>query len=744
MRLSQIVVEVRDLTLTRVGTITAPWLDLRATIVHCGVGSWQLRLPADHDMAPALRTPGAGIVVTGETDVLLSGPVDCPVVEAGADEPSGLLTVTGATDDVLAADALAWPQPSNPDVATQAEGHDVRSGYAAHVMAGYVSANIGPAAPPARRGALARRLVVAPVAHLGPVVTRSARFDQLDALLTQVAAVAGMGWRIVQRGDDLVFETHPIDDRTATVRLSVRSGGLASQTVAVSAPGVTHVVVAGQGQLEERTLLLRTSTDSLAAAEAWGRQIERFKDQRQTDDLVELQQAADADLAGDGFTATNVAAVPSDQTAGMRYGVDWHEGDRVTVVVDGQETTALATSATLVADSAGVRTGITLGDPTGFDPQAATARRVEDTARRVAALEANAENGPATLGRIDASAITSGTLPPARIGDRSIARAKLLVPVPAGGNLVEDHQFAVNLTGGYWGVSPASWSAVTGLTATSVPPYPYPNGPTTAARLAAVAGTQTVRYGPGAARPPSDDGAVYRASVWVYATVAQPAGALYVGAQRQAATGAMGTASYSFGTTAAVPAGTWTKVVTNPYTMPIDTAALNPIVGVTTANAGGDVYFTDLQLVRGVDRSLVGARTAVQASTFATSWRAVTTTYRERLRFWQDLWGTWHARGAFENAATITVMAANTMWPTGTLPAGVPIPAYSISALAKLDISNVAAAACRFVVGGTTAGDYTIPAGQFGMQIHLNDAFQALNATAGRVVVTVEDLSWTW
>lgn len=132
----------------------------------------------------------------------------------------------------------------------------------------------------------------------------------------------------------------------------------------------------------------------------------------------------------------------------------------------------------------------------------------------------------------------------------------------------------------------------------------------------------------------------------------------------------------------------------------------------------------------------------VLASTFATGWRQPVATYREKLRFWRDVYGTWHARGTVDNSATVTSLVMNLQYILGTLPTGVPTPAYSVACIARLDISNRAAAQCRFVVYGTALGDFTSgTAGRFGFQVP-DDDYTGINSTAGNVRIVVEDLSW--
>lgn len=388
MRLSDITVEVRDKTLKRWGMIDPDLLVLEGTVRHCGVGSWKLTLPADHELVPLLRTPGSGIIITGPRDVLWSGPTTNPALAISADDPHGTVTITGETDDAILADALAWPTPG---AAISAQGgHDNRSGKAETVMRAYVNANVGPGGQAVRRGLLAQKLTLAPDLGRGITVAKSARFPVLADLLTEIATVAGLGWRVVQRGEVLVFEVYQIADRSRFVRFDIANGSLSSQSVEQSPPEQTHVIVGGQNDLADRTLVERTTPASLAGMVEWGRRRERFRDQRQTDDLLELQQAGDEILAESGFTATAVKALPSDDQT-MLYGVDWSEGDRVTVVVDGQETTSTVTAVSLSVGTKGVRVGADIGDVSGFDPTSSMVRRVEDTAARVSQLERSAE-----------------------------------------------------------------------------------------------------------------------------------------------------------------------------------------------------------------------------------------------------------------------------------------------------------------------------------------------------------------
>ncbi|WP_367997487.1 siphovirus ReqiPepy6 Gp37-like family protein [Streptomyces sp. GMY02] len=389
MKLADLTVEVRDKTLTRIGLIRPEDLAFEVANAFNNVGTWKLTMASEHPLASALRTPGAGLIVTGPGDVLISGPVVSSQYAATPEDRRGSIVFDGVSDSVILADILAWPQPSNPDVTTQAAGHDERTGPAETLMHAYVSANCGPLAPAARRKA---GLIMGVDQGRGPVISKSARFPTLGELLTAIAVVADLGFRIVQRGSQLVFETYQVIDRTKEVRLDVLAGSLAGQRVSVSTPGATRVIVAGQGAQVDRTFVPVDNTTSVGAEEDWGRRIERFVDQRNTDNLDELTQAGNEVLADEGFTATAVQAVPvEDSTA--EFGVDWGLGDRVTVIAGGEELTAPVTGMVIKANDSGFQAGALLGDPNAFDPNSASGQRSQSTEQRVSALERTSEGG---------------------------------------------------------------------------------------------------------------------------------------------------------------------------------------------------------------------------------------------------------------------------------------------------------------------------------------------------------------
>lgn len=382
MELADLTVEVRDRTLARLGQILPADLDFEIEDRHNNVGTWRITLPADHEMADPLREPGAGIIVIGpDGSELFSGPTVKPETAMSPMDLGGTVTIEGVSDTVILADMLAWPTPTSDTMEGQVDSHDVREGPAETLMHEYVNVNVGPGAPASRRD---ERLTMGANLARGPIKKKSARFPVLGSLLSELGVLGALGFRVIQRGSVLRFETFQVVDRSDTIRLDIRNGTLAGQKVAISAPTVTHVIVAGQGEGVDRAFLLASTPDSLAAGLAWGRRIESWVDQRQTDDPDEYQQKADEVLEEGGYSGLAMQVVPmDDESSDMLYLTHWGMGDQVTVVLEARELTALVTGYKLRADEA----GFWLGAVIGIDSVGAT----NTIASRVSALERNAE-----------------------------------------------------------------------------------------------------------------------------------------------------------------------------------------------------------------------------------------------------------------------------------------------------------------------------------------------------------------
>ena len=101
MNVSELTVEVRDKNLNRLGQVLHGELTLQGAEQFNNVGTWTLEIPYDHPLAPALRAPGGGIIVTGPNDVLFSGPmIDYASISSKSD-PSGTLTMESVTPSTV-------------------------------------------------------------------------------------------------------------------------------------------------------------------------------------------------------------------------------------------------------------------------------------------------------------------------------------------------------------------------------------------------------------------------------------------------------------------------------------------------------------------------------------------------------------------------------------------------------------------------------------------------------------------
>ena len=192
MRVQDLIVEVRDSTLTRVGQIQAQDL-VGATFVvrYNNVGYWSISLPHGHSLGELLRLPGYGILLTGPSgERIISGPTLSAKLTQTQDNTEGTWEIIGASDDIILSERLAYPTPSNADVTLQTSGYDIRTGPAETVIKNYVDANIGPSAAAARK---ISNLTIETDEGRGSTVYANARFNTLQELIYDLAQVGGIG-----------------------------------------------------------------------------------------------------------------------------------------------------------------------------------------------------------------------------------------------------------------------------------------------------------------------------------------------------------------------------------------------------------------------------------------------------------------------------------------------------------------------------------------------------------------------
>lgn len=391
MRLDDLTLEVRDRTLKRVGQVTPAHLDLKGRVRWSAVGEWTITLPGNHGMVPHLSTPGSGIILLGPDgtadNVILSGPTRTPSRVRNRANPDGTYTFSGVTDEIVLAGALAAPDTAAGLVGPASTTNDVRTGLTEALMVAYVRANLVPGVAHASRvRGLRQYLTTQAVIGRGVAQQKSPRFQNLLELLQEMVAFdPALGFRVVQVGAALQFQVLDSRDRSKFVRFDVENGTVTSEEVQVQGPVVTDALVAGQGEGTARTIIRRQTADSILAEVEWGVPFERFVDQRDTDDVTELQQSGDETLL-EGIGGTAVKMVPSDDTT-MEVGKDWRAGDVVTTVVAGTEAVARVTEVAISANSAGVMAGAALGDVSGFTVKDAESTTIATLDQRVSNLE---------------------------------------------------------------------------------------------------------------------------------------------------------------------------------------------------------------------------------------------------------------------------------------------------------------------------------------------------------------------
>lgn len=386
MLITDLVVEVRDPNLNRVGQLMPT--DLVGSVFvsrYNNVGSWQVRLANGSPMADVLRQAGYGIIVTGPSGVIISGPTIAAKLEQTVDNSLGDWVIEGADDSILLEERLAYPQPSNGDVATQLADYDTRAGVAETVIKGYVEDNISLYAGTSRAISY---LDIQPDLGRGTAVSASARFDTLQELCFNLATTGGVGYTIEQNGDLLEFQVYEPSDLTSTIRMDLENGKLTKTEYSYLSPKATRAIIGGSGEGTTRLFYEGSTPNSVTAENQWGRRIETFIDDRQTSTTDGFVQKTNEALVERGTTIVNTSVTPSDDV-NMRYGHDWGLGDLVTVVIGDIESSAIVTEIGISIESDGVRIGATIGTPTPIEFESKIVVHQQELDSRISHLERN-------------------------------------------------------------------------------------------------------------------------------------------------------------------------------------------------------------------------------------------------------------------------------------------------------------------------------------------------------------------
>lgn len=322
-------IQVRDANLNRLGELS-DYTALDMVLKYNDISTWRLTIDRRSRMAAALRTPGAGIIVTRDGNTVLSG--YWVEEEHTRGTTRNELTLSGHDDTGWLARRWAHPQPnsagSGPPYSTQAE--DVRTGQASTVIRDFVSVNADSSAPSTRK---IPGLAVGGDLFVGATVTGRGRWQSLLALVQELAdkseaAGSPVGFVVRQTGNILSVFVYPPVEAADTIRFSLGLGNLAEFAYRRTAPTCTYAVVGGSGEGTARTIYEKPNSAAIAQ---WGR-IEGELVSASTNVAAELSQAADKELLDNGVR-TSLSVTPID-TEHQRYGIDYVLGYRVTAILD--------------------------------------------------------------------------------------------------------------------------------------------------------------------------------------------------------------------------------------------------------------------------------------------------------------------------------------------------------------------------------------------------------------------------
>ncbi|MCX5201482.1 siphovirus ReqiPepy6 Gp37-like family protein [Streptomyces sp. NBC_00237] len=307
-------VEVFDRAKRRVGEIDT-WISLDFTVRFCAEGIWQL-LIKDGTPQSDLIEKGGGVVIwqEGVSEPLLSGQVDTyqkywtKVQHTGP----GSLYIAGKCHNRYAYSRLAFPETGRT-IPQQYSGRSTRAVAKAAGSAVWEELNSAVGA-----GALSDRRVVGvnagPDPQIGPTLSDNLRYDQIGAKLEEWCRTKNIGYRFIynstaQEVDLKVFVPR---DLSKEIRFSPELGNLREYIYTLSAPLVTRIIVACQGDGKERYIWQLIDSESEAE---WGTSYEQLIDRRD----IPLK----TDTAGNPVLITTIDSDGFEDIGQNPEGLDW-------------------------------------------------------------------------------------------------------------------------------------------------------------------------------------------------------------------------------------------------------------------------------------------------------------------------------------------------------------------------------------------------------------------------------------
>jgi hypothetical protein len=309
-------------------------------------------------------------------------------------------TITVFIEDDLALlwQRIIWPEPNkiltDGKVATFNVAYAKHAGNAETAIKQLISNQIGAGAQNGRRD---NRLFIPPSNNQGRQISIESRFAVLGEIVAQHSEDAGYRATIChdEAGNkpQLTFMFTPVNDRSDSVRFgdiySPSTGFITAWNYSLERPETTYVVVAAQGEKEDRQIIaIGPDTD---AEQLWGMRREMLLDQRQAD-ANQTESAAEAVRNGRTRLEENAAPVSITftvaDTADCRYRQHYQIGDLVSVDLPGLPTqVAPIREATTKITETGTEVSVVIGSPGVTEHSTRQARAIATALGRIRNLE---------------------------------------------------------------------------------------------------------------------------------------------------------------------------------------------------------------------------------------------------------------------------------------------------------------------------------------------------------------------
>ncbi|MEU0952789.1 siphovirus ReqiPepy6 Gp37-like family protein [Streptomyces niveus] len=317
---------MRDKDLNRVGIIDT-WMQLDIVVKYCDQGSWKLLVRAGTPQAELLqRGGGVAIYQDGVEKPIVTGQIEDfqKYFTTVQHSSMGSLFVGGSCDNKLAYSRLAFPDPSRTIAQQYASSIDTRTVNTPGSSAIWdeVEKSMGSTAIANRR---VTGLVTGTKPTFGDNTKDTLRYDVIGEKLAAWCEAKKLGYRFLYNPNTKTIDLDIFQPRDLSkeVRLSTDLGNLREYIWTLSAPKVTRVIVACQGEGKERYIWQKIDSDSETE---WGLQIESFVDRRDIPlktsktGAVQLAVTADADGIEDiGMNADGQEWTPALTSARAAY-----------------------------------------------------------------------------------------------------------------------------------------------------------------------------------------------------------------------------------------------------------------------------------------------------------------------------------------------------------------------------------------------------------------------------------------